>query len=139
METKFFRCNTCGNVIVKIVDSGVPPHCCGKEMTELVPKTEDVGTEKHLPVVTRVDECTLRIEIGSVPHPMESDHFIQWIYVETKKGGQFVKLPPNGTACACFCICNDEPIAVYEYCNVHGLWKKDLKYCEKQKSCSINK
>ena len=70
MATKFYRCRHCGNVIVKLVDSKVPVVCCGEKMTELLPDTVDASIEKHVPVVTKVDECTLKVEIGSQPHPM---------------------------------------------------------------------
>ncbi len=126
MKTKFYRCTVCGNVIVKLTDSGVTPYCCDAEMEELVPKVEEVGMEKHLPVVTRVDDCTLKVEIGSEPHPMIPEHYIQWIYLETKHGGQFIHLSPTCKPCTHFCACKDDPIAVYEYCNIHGLWKTVL-------------
>lgn len=135
METKFYRCKTCGNVIVKIIDSGVTPHCCGREMEELVPKVKDEFFEKHLPVVTRIDDCTIQIEVGSVPHPMTEEHYIQWIFVETKDGGRYKKLTPGSKPCLKF-SCKCDPIAVYEYCNLHGLWKTEIQSCTKESSCS---
>ncbi len=124
MATKFFKCDTCGNVVVKTVDSGVPVVCCGKPMTELVANTVDASQEKHVPVVTKIDDCTIKVEVGSVEHPMAPEHHIAFIYVETENGGilQYLKDKPAAT----FCVCNDKPIAVYEYCNLHGLWKTTL-------------
>ena len=126
MATKFYRCSICGNIIVKIIDSGVNPVCCGKSMEELVAKTSDMGMEKHVPAVTKIDDHTLKVEVGSVPHPMVDEHFIQWIYLETETGGQFVNLTPQSQPVALFDISQCKPVAVYEFCNLHGLWKKSL-------------
>lgn len=125
METKFFLCKHCGNVIQKYVDSGVKVVCCGEPMTELVANTVDASYEKHLPVVTKVDDCTLKIEVGSAPHPMTAEHHISFIYVETETGGQFVHLTDKPEAL--FCTCKNRPIAVYAFCNLHGLWKTEVK------------
>lgn len=126
MSTKFYRCATCGNVIVKMVDSSVPVVCCGKPMEELIPQVQENGMEKHLPVVTRLDELTIKVEVGSTEHPMLPAHFIQFIYVETARGGQFVQLHPEEKPAATFKT-DDPIIAVYEYCNLHGLWKCEMK------------
>ena len=126
MATKFFLCTTCGNVVVKAVNSGVKVVCCGKEMMELIPGTSDGAMEKHVPVIERVDERNIKVKIGSQPHPMTEEHHIVFIYLETEHGGQIRYLDPNGPAEATFCICKDKPVAVYEYCNLHGLWKKDI-------------
>ena len=124
MTTKFFKCDHCGNVIVKQVDSGVPVVCCGKQMTELIPNTVDAAQEKHVPVVTRIDDCKIKVEVGSVPHPMTPEHHIAFIYVETEHGGMRIDLTDKPEAV--FCTCADKPVAVYEYCNLHGLWKTVL-------------
>ena len=124
MATKFYKCNHCGNVIIKTVDSGVPVVCCGEKMVELVPNTVDASQEKHVPVVTRVDDCRIKVEVGSVPHPMTEEHHIAFIYVETENGGVQISLKDKPEAV--FCTCNDKPVAVYEYCNLHGLWKVEL-------------
>lgn len=124
MATKFFRCRHCGNVIEKVVDSKVPVVCCGEKMEELVPNTVEASVEKHLPVVTRVDECTIKVEVGSVPHPMLPEHHISFIYVETENGGIRVDLTDKPEAV--ICACSSKPVAVYEYCNLHGLWKTEL-------------
>jgi superoxide reductase len=124
MATKFFKCRHCGNVIQKVVDSKVPVVCCGEKMEELVPNTVDASGEKHLPVVTKIDENTIKVEVGSVAHPMLPEHYIQWIAIETKQGSQRKTLSPGEKPAACFTLCEgDELVAVYEYCNLHGLWK----------------
>ena len=70
MATKFYKCNHCGNVIEKIVDKNVPVVCCGEKMQELIPNTVEASGEKHIPVVTQLEGNRLRIEVGSVHHPM---------------------------------------------------------------------
>ena len=124
MATKFYRCNHCGNVIEKHVDSKVPVVCCGEKMQELVANTVDASTEKHVPVVTKVDDCTIKVQVGSVEHPMLPEHHISFIYVETENGGMKINLTDKPEAK--FCTCADKPVAVYEYCNLHGLWKTEL-------------
>lgn len=124
MATKFYKCRHCGNVIEKVVDSKVPVVCCGEKMEELVANTVDASAEKHVPVVTRIDDCTIRVEVGSVPHPMLPEHHIAFIYVETENGGIRVNLTDKPEAV--ICTCSSKPIAVYEYCNLHGLWKTEL-------------
>lgn len=121
-ETKFFVCKHCGNLIGMIENSGVPVVCCGEKMTELVANTVDASVEKHTPVVT-VNGDKIEVVIGSVEHPMLDEHFIKWIYVETKKGGQRKSLKPGEAPKAAFVVTDDEPVAVYAYCNLHGLWK----------------
>ena len=124
MAVKFFKCNHCGNVIVKLVDSKVPVVCCGEKMTELIANTVDASTEKHVPVVTMLDNCNMKVEVGSVAHPMLPEHHIAFIYVETENGGIQINLTDKPEATVC--TCNGKPIAVYEYCNLHGLWKTEL-------------
>lgn len=93
-------------------------------MNELVANTVDASTEKHVPVATRLDDCTIKVDVGSVPHPMIKEHHIVFIYLETEDGGQRIDLTDKPQAL--FCTCRSKPIAVYEYCNLHGLWKADL-------------
>lgn len=126
MAVKFYKCPHCGNVIVKFVDSGVVPVCCGAPMQELNPRAQDGAAEKHVPQVTKVDDCTIKVEVGSVPHPMTPEHHISFIYAETQNGGQLVQLDPAAPAVAEFCTCKSPVVAVYEYCNLHGLWVKEL-------------
>lgn len=138
MAVKFYKCRHCGNVIEKLVDSKVKVVCCGEEMEELVPNTVDASGEKHVPVVSCLEECKMKVTVGSVPHPMEDAHHIVFIYVETENGGMCVNLKDKPEAL--FCVKNGKPVAVYEYCNLHGLWKTDVKEmsCESKKACSKN-
>ena len=124
MATKFYKCAHCGNVILKVVDSKVPVVCCGEKMQELIPGTVDASVEKHLPVVTVLDETTIKVEVGSVAHPMLPEHHISFIYVETENGGIHVDLKDKPEAV--ISLGNERAVAVYEYCNLHGLWKTEL-------------
>lgn len=126
MAVKFYKCLVCGNVAVKVVDSGVPLVCCGKKMEELLPNTVDASGEKHVPVVTPLDNDMIKVEVGSVPHPMLPEHHIAFIYLETEKGGIRVDLPHDGKPEAIIATGKEKVVAVYEYCNIHGLWKTDL-------------
>ena len=125
MAPKFYICKHCGNVVHKCVDSGVPVVCCGKNMEELIPNTVEASGEKHIPVVTRVDDCSIKVEVGSVPHPMLPEHHIAFIYVETEDGGG-IRVNLKDKPEAVICTCTSKPVAVYEYCNLHGLWKTEL-------------
>ena len=100
--------------------------CNGKPMQQLKANTTDAAQEKHVPVAT-VEGKKIFVKVGSVAHPMTEEHLIAWIYLQTKKGGQYRHLTPNDKPEAQFIVADDdEPIAVYEFCNLHGLWKADI-------------
>ena len=123
---KFFVCKHCGNMIGLLHDAGVPMMCCGEKMVELVPNTTDAAQEKHVPVAT-VEGNKGVVNVGSVDHPMLDEHWIQWVYLETDKGGHRKVLNPGEKPNVVFALTEDEkPIAVYEYCNLHGLWVAKL-------------
>ncbi len=125
MKQKFYICRHCGNLIGMINDAGVPVVCCGEKMEALVPNTTEAAGEKHLPSVT-VDGSTVTVKVGEVTHPMTDAHYIQWVYVETENGGQRKAFKPTDAPEASFCIGDSKPVAVYAYCNLHGLWKTEL-------------
>ncbi|MCC8098182.1 MAG: desulfoferrodoxin [Eubacterium sp.] len=123
MKQSFYICNACGNIIAKVKDSGVPVMCCGKKMEEIIPGTSDGAVEKHVPVYT-VEGNTVSVTVGSTEHPMLSEHYIEWISVQTKQGNQRKELKPGEPPKACFAICEGDSVeAVYAYCNLHSLWK----------------
>lgn len=124
-EQKFFRCKQCGNLIGLINDGGMPIICCGEPMEELLPNTVEAATEKHIPEVS-VKERLVHAKIGSVAHPMTEEHHIDFIYLLTENGGQIKRLKVGTEAAAIFAVLNDKPLAVYAYCNLHGLWKVDV-------------
>ncbi len=126
-NARFFRCKGCGNFVMFVDEkTACTPKCCGEPMEELTANTTDAAQEKHVPAVT-VDGAQVCVQVGSVAHPMLEEHHIQFVYLETKKGGQICYLNAGEEPKACFvCAPSDEPVAVYEYCNLHGLWKKEL-------------
>lgn len=122
MELKFYRCNVCGNIVCKVVDSGMPMTCCGKQMTELRPASTDGTAEKHVPVYCKIGN-EVCVKVGEVLHPMEAFHHIVFIALETDKGFYVHRLPEDEEPATCFCIEEDEKIlGVYEYCNLHGVF-----------------
>ena len=125
MEQKFYRCPICGNIVARVYNSGVPVFCCGKPMEEIIPGTTDASAEKHIPVYEVKDNKVI-VTVGSVEHPMTEEHYIQWICLVTSKGIQRVNLSSTDKPEAVFFIGEEKPVAVYEYCNLHGLWKKEL-------------
>lgn len=125
MNAKFYICRRCGNLVEMIHDVGVPVFCCGQKMEPLVPNTVDASGEKHLPVVT-VADGVVTVNVGSADHPMLPEHFIEWVYVETENGGQRKALNPGDAPHVSFCIGSDKPVAVYAYCNLHGLWMTEV-------------
>ena len=123
MKQKFLICEHCKNIVAMVQDKGVPVMCCGQKMTELIPGTSDGATEKHVPVYT-VDGSTVHVTVGDVEHPMLPEHYIQWIALETTNGSQIKELQPGQPPKADFVLEEGESVvAVYEYCNLHSLWK----------------
>ncbi|MDL2218994.1 desulfoferrodoxin [Ruminococcaceae bacterium OttesenSCG-928-O06] len=124
---KFLVCKHCGNVIEMLHDSGVAVICCGEPMAEMVPGTSDGAAEKHVPAYTQ-EGNTIQVQVGSVIHPSLPEHYIGWIWLQTRLGGQRRRLSPGDEPKATFTLApGDEAVAVYEWCNLHGLWKADVK------------
>ena len=132
-NNKFYVCEHCGNLIGMVCDAGVPMMCCGQKMTKLEPGVVEASHEKHIPVVTWLDD-TVSVVIGEVEHPMVEEHSILWVYLQTDKGGQRKCLNPGQEPYVTFRLANEKPLAVYAYCNLHGLWKADV---EKVKVCPL--
>ena len=122
---KFYICEKCGNLVGMINDSGVNPVCCGQKMTALVPGTVEASHEKHIPVAT-VEGNTVKVVVGSVEHPMAEEHSILWVYLQTDKGGQRKCLEVGKAPVVTFALNDEKPVAVYAYCNLHGLWKSEI-------------
>ena len=120
---KFYKCPVCGKIIAVVEEKAVPTICCGKPMEELVANTQDGAREKHLPVY-EVKDGIVKVCVGEVEHPMLDAHYIQWIALETNLGNQRKTLKPGNKPVAEFALLEGEKvIAVYEYCNLHGLYK----------------
>ena len=122
---KVFRCNKCGQVVVRVKDSACSHKCCGEDMQELTANTTDAAQEKHVPVIEQADG-KVTVKVGSVAHPMDEDHFISPIFLETTEGVRIKELKPGEAPEATFSLGADEKvIAAYEYCNKHGFWKAE--------------
>jgi superoxide reductase len=120
-ELEVYKCAVCGN-IVEVLHGGVGELvCCGQPMENLTAKTADEGREKHVPVIEKI-EGGIKVGVGSVPHPMEAEHYIEWIEViaDGKAYRQF--LNPGEAPEAEFAV-EAAQISAREHCNVHGLWE----------------
>ena len=124
-KNKFYICEHCGNIVGMINDSGVPLVCCGQKMKKLEAGVVEASHEKHIPVVT-VNGDTVTVTVGSVEHPMVAEHSILWVYLETERGGQRKCLEVGKAPTVTFALAGEKPVAVYAYCNLHGLWKADV-------------
>ncbi len=123
MEQKYFYCRHCNTVVGLTSGSGTGLTCCGEKMQPLkAHNAYDEGAEKHLPVVER-DGDELWVKVGKTEHPMNEAHHIEWIYVETLRGGIWHICLDQPTARF---VPTGMPVAVYAYCNLHGLWKLNL-------------
>ena len=123
MNVKFYRCPVCGQLAALVKSTGAPLVCCGKPMEEIIAGSVDASEEKHIPVY-EVKGDTVEVCVGSVPHPMTEEHFIEWVFLKTKFGNQRKALRPGEEPKVCFKICDgDEVEAVYAYCNLHSLWR----------------
>jgi superoxide reductase len=119
---KFYICKHCGNIIAFAEDKGVPVVCCGEKMHKLEPGSVDAAVEKHVPVYT-VEGNTVTVTVGSVTHPMTTEHLIDWIALETEQGTQIKHLTADSAPSVTFALADGDKVKkVYAYCNLHGLW-----------------
>ena len=124
MALTFYRCTACGEMVMVVEKGSCVPHCCGKEMTELKPNTVDAAVEKHVPAVEK-DGHALSVKVGEVAHPMTEEHSIVFIAAEKENGSEIKYLKPGDKPEVVFSDGNSIK-AVYAYCNLHGLWKKEI-------------
>lgn len=121
---EFLKCKKCGKVVQVLKDSACDIMCCGEAMVELKANTTDAAVEKHVPVVEK-NGNSVEVKVGSVVHPMEEKHYIEWIALETKNTAQFKMLKPGDEPKAVFALSDsDEAVKAYAYCNLHGLWSE---------------
>ena len=120
----FYKCRDCDSIVLEMSRGKQP--CTDTSNLLLAPQTgeEAAKTEKHKPVITYLD-TVVSVTVGSAPHPMTEDHFIQWVYVQTGTGGMLRKFSPGNEPKAVFTAQKDNVVGVYAYCNLHGLWKAD--------------
>jgi|SRR5574344_1681996 superoxide reductase len=123
---KFLQCE-CGTIVGIIQEGSCTPECCGQEMQELVSHTSaDEGNEKHVPLVHEEDG-KVYVQVGSTLHPMDENHYIDWIYLLTDKGAQRKTLHPGQKPEVVFLIGEDEVVLDVEaHCTKHGLWQANL-------------
>ena len=113
----FYQCKKCGKVIISKTELKAL-----EGFEELKAGVTDAAQEKHVPVVTK--KCKqVKVDVGSVTHPMSAEHYIEWIVMETEKGYQVKYLTPTDVPACSFSLGDDKFVAVYAYCNLHGLWK----------------
>ena len=124
------KCAKCGKMVFVEKKSGCPTMCCGDAMEELIPGSVDAAQEKHVPVLAARGN-RVQVTFGSVEHPMLDEHYIQFIILETSCGYQLRRLNSGEAPKAEFLLAEGESALVaYEYCNLHGLWKAELKQPE---------
>ena len=120
-KLQVYKCEACGNIVEVLHGGGGELVCCGDPMVLFVENTVDAAKEKHVPVVEKADQG-IKVKVGSVPHPMEEKHYIEWIevIVDGKVCQEFLK--PGDAPEALFSL-EDENVTAREYCSIHGLWK----------------
>ena len=124
-NTKFYICPVCRNTVEMVYDTDIALFCCGEKMVELIPNTVEASEEKHIPTVKVADDM-VEVNVGSVDHPMEAVHWIEWVQLVTDRGSYRKWLKPGQAPTAKFLLDGEKPEAVYAYCNLHGLWKTEL-------------
>ncbi len=122
-EVKFYLCEECGNVVELIHNGEGTLVCCGQDMKLLEAGVTDAAVEKHVPAITR-EGNQVNVQVGSVPHPMIEAHYIVFIALVQGDKVQRVNLHPGEEPKASFVV-DDGPVTVYEFCNLHGLWKAE--------------
>ncbi|HJJ40727.1 MAG TPA: desulfoferrodoxin [Methanocorpusculum sp.] len=118
---KAYKCDACGNIVFVLNAAAPEIECCGAPMTELVPNTVDAAVEKHVPAVEKTADG-FKITVGSVTHPMDADHYIQWITFVADDGITYRKFLQPGEAPEMIIKTEAKGGKAYEYCNKHGLW-----------------
>ncbi|HEY3308462.1 MAG TPA: desulfoferrodoxin [Desulfuromonadaceae bacterium] len=115
-----YKCELCGNIVEVIHGGGASLVCCGQDMTLMTENTVDAAKEKHVPVIEAV-EGGVKVQVGSIQHPMEEKHYIEWIEIvaDGKAYRQFLK---PGQAPEAFFAVSATNITAREYCNLHGHW-----------------
>ena len=121
-QLQVYKCELCGNIVEVLHGGGGELVCCGQPMKLFVENTTDAAKEKHVPVVEKTDKG-YKVTVGSVAHPMEEKHYIEWIEIVDESGTAYRQfLKPGQAPSAVFCV--DSPkVTAREYCNLHGLWK----------------
>jgi len=120
-RTQVFRCELCGNIVEVLHQAGGELVCCGQPMTLLEGNTTDAATEKHVPVIEKVDGG-YKVKVGEVAHPMADEHYIEWIELIAGDETHIAFLAPGGAPEAFF-PAEADAVTARAYCNLHGFWK----------------
>jgi superoxide reductase len=121
-KLEIYKCEVCGNIVEVVHGGGGELVCCGQPMKLFVENTVDAAREKHVPVVEKTADG-IKVKVGSVAHPMEEKHYIEWVEVIDAEGKAYRQfLAPGQAPEAAFCL-EGGAVTVREYCNLHGLWK----------------
>lgn len=123
-ELGFYVCKNCGFEL-QVIKKGTCEPSFLEDLKYLKPNSKEAAVEKHIPEVT-IEGDKITVAVGSVLHPMSEEHNIEWVYVETEKGGQMKHFAPTDEPKAVFSLVDDKALKVYAYCNLHGLWVKEL-------------
>ncbi len=126
-QSQIWKCEICGNIIEVLHQGADSLVCCGQPMKLQKEKTKDEGKEKHVPVIEDLGDGKYKIKIGSIPHPMEEKHFIEWVEVICELGNFKYFLKPKDKPEVIFYLGKIKNFEVREYCNIHGLWKSNTK------------
>lgn len=118
---KIYKCNVCGNIVQVIHAGDGDLVCCDEKMEQLPEQTADSATEKHVPVIEKIANG-YKVKVGSVPHPMEEKHYIEWIELIADGKSYRQYLQPGDAPEAVFCV-EAKQVSAREYCNIHGLWR----------------
>ena len=124
-KTKFYICPVCRNTVEMVYDTDIALFCCGEKMVELIPNTVEASGDKHIPVAT-VKGNVVEVNVGVADHPMAEVHWIQWVQLITEKGSYRKTRNPGEEPHVTFHLNGEKAVAVYAYCNLHGLWKTEL-------------
>jgi len=120
-KLQIYKCEICGNIVEMVHEGAGQLVCCGQPMNLMEENTVDAAKEKHVPVIEKTDKG-YKVTVGSVPHPMEDSHYIEWIELIADGKAYREFLSPGQAPEATFCI-EAENVTAREYCNLHGLWK----------------
>lgn len=121
---KLYKCMKCNNLIQQIDGSNTNIECCNTKMTKIEANTFEASTEKHIPVY-ELSNSEIIVTIGEIEHPMEEDHYIMWVMLESNNEVTKINLKPGDLPKVRFKYISNSTL--YAYCNKHGLWKKEVK------------
>ncbi len=132
-QTLFYECSKCKKIFLTLEKGNLG--CCESELTAVKTNSVEASVEKHIPIIS-FKEGKMLVQVGGVAHPMTTEHYITWIFVQTSAGGMYKLLTPQDKAQAEFNVMEIAVLGVYAYCNLHGLWKADSVFEFNEIVCS---